>query len=240
MATYACSDLHGCKALFQKIRKFLKSDDIVYFLGDAADRGTHGWEIIKEIATDSRFIPIKGNHEDMLISAAESYFPDERPGRGYSLLVNNGGGNTFYDMTNDPWNREWINHIKKYPTHIEYINKNNELVLLSHAGYTPWFDERDGSTIMPTDSDLIWSREHFWDDWDEENFGKTIVVHGHTPIPYMAEYLRTPERDDIEKPFWYCNNHKVCIDSAAFATDICFLLNLDDWSYHTFQVHEDE
>lgn len=39
MATYACSDLHGRLDLLEQIQSFLKSDDRVYFLGDAGDRG---------------------------------------------------------------------------------------------------------------------------------------------------------------------------------------------------------
>ena len=144
MATYACTDLHGQKDLLVKIQKFLQPDDVVFFLGDAADRGAHGWEMIKMIAQDKRFIPIKGNHEDMLIDAARSYYPDERIGHGFSLLASNGGKVTFYDMTNDQWGEQWINHIRKYPTHAEYTNTQGQLVLLSHAGYTPYYDEEDG------------------------------------------------------------------------------------------------
>lgn len=87
MATYACSDLHGQKDLLIQIQKFLQPDDVVFFLGDAADRGPYGWEMIKMIAQDKRFISIKGNHEDMLIKAARSYYRDEYTGEDYSLLV---------------------------------------------------------------------------------------------------------------------------------------------------------
>ena len=236
MATYACTDLHGQKDLLVQIQKFLKPDDVVFFLGDAADRGSHGWEMIKMIAQDKRFIPIKGNHEDMLIDAARSYYPDERIGHGFSLLASNGGRVTFYDMTNDQWGEQWINHIRKYPTHAEYTNTQGQLVLLSHAGYTPIADPEDGGMWLPDDSELIWSRDHFWDDWDEENFSNAVVVHGHTPMPYMADYLQMPSTTPMDKPIWYANRHKVCIDTAAFATGFCFLLNLDTWEHLTFNL----
>lgn len=235
MAVYVCSDLHGQKELLVKIQKFLQPDDSVYFLGDAADRGAHGWEMIKMIARDSRFIPLKGNHEDMLIAAAEPYISHGGVGSDFSLLAHNGGKTTFYDFTCDQWGEQWIEHIKKYPTHAMYENTQNQLVLLSHAGYTPIYDAEDGGMWMPEEQDLIWSREHFWDEWDEKHFSDVVVVHGHTPIPYLAEDLNLPEDFNCEEPLWYANRHKVCIDSAAFVTDMCFLLNLDTWEYTIFR-----
>ena len=65
MSVYALSDLHGNLNIWKKIKEFLKPEDKVYFLGDAADRGDYGWEIIKEIIKDNRFIYIKGNHQNM-------------------------------------------------------------------------------------------------------------------------------------------------------------------------------
>ncbi len=233
MAVYACSDLHGQKELFTKIKAFLKPDDIVFFLGDAADRGSAGWEMIKALHQDSRFICLRGNHEDMLIKAAQSYYPDERIGHGFSLLASNGGRVTFYDMTNDHWGEQWINHIKKDAFHAEYINSQQQTVLLSHAGFTPYADE-SGNIEFPEPNDLIWSRDHFWDDWDEGAFPKVVVVHGHTPIPYLAEDLRLKRDMSFDAPLWYADNHKVCIDSAAFATGMCFLLDLDTWEHHIF------
>ena len=54
MATYACSDLHGNWELWTEIKKFLKPDDTLYYLGDATDRGPDGWAILKEMLNDSR------------------------------------------------------------------------------------------------------------------------------------------------------------------------------------------
>ena len=69
MATYASADWHGCYWIWEKIKEILKPDDTLYFLGDAADRGSDGWQIIKELLNDSRIIYLKGNHEDLLIKA---------------------------------------------------------------------------------------------------------------------------------------------------------------------------
>ena len=62
-----------------------------------------------------------------------------------------------------------------------------------------------------------------------------ICVHGHTPIPYFF----AGENIDIEiEPgaLWYCHDHKVCIDNAAFATDCTCLFDLDTFDEHIFSV----
>ena len=241
MAVYACADLHGQLSLLKQIQNFVGPNDTVYFLGDAADRCRNGWQMIKDIATDSRFVYIKGNHEDMLIRAAHEYFRFDYKGDEYYQLARNGGGYTFNDMLADPDAEKWIGFIRHTPTYKIYNNAEGQIILLSHAGFTPWIDE-DGALIIPEDEDLIWNRNHYLCDWkDDEMLFNSIVVHGHTPIPYIAEDLRydkTVEKNQ-KGPFWYANRHKVCIDNAAFYTNTAFLLNLDTFEYTEFTCEPD-
>ena len=100
---------------------------------------------------------------------------------------------------------------------------------MSHAGYTPH------EMILPSSEDLIWNRDHLWDEWDD-NFKNSIVVHGHTPIQILAK-----EIGETYEPgaLWYCDNHKICIDNAAFYSgDVC-LLNLDTFEEHIFSLQEE-
>lgn len=233
---FACTDLHGRKDLFDKINAVLEEDDKVIFCGDAADRGPNGWEIIKAIIEDPRWIYIKGNHEDMLAAAAKEYFKFDHMGSNYHLLVHNGGYDTFNDMLVDPMAEKWISYINHLPTYEIYKNAAGQLICLSHAGFTPWLDE-DGTLIVPEDEDLIWNRDHYLDDWDEDMLmPNTIIVHGHTPIPYIMDDLRLPDPGDLIEagPLWYSKNRKVCLDCASFATGAAFLLNLDTFEYYTF------
>lgn len=237
MAVYACSDLHGQKNLLEQIKQILGPNDTVYFLGDAGDRGRHGWQMIKDIANDSRFIYLKGNHEDMLAAAAKEYFKFDHIGSDYHLLVRNGGYDTFNDMLVDPMAEKWISYINHLPTYKIYNNAAGQTIFLSHAGFTPWMDE-DGAVVIPEDKDLIWNRDHYLWDWKEdEMFPNSIVVHGHTPIPYLSRDLRYDQRlkENQTGPFWYADNHKVCLDNAAFVTNIAFLLNLDTFEYIEFK-----
>ena len=90
MSVYAVSDLHGMFNLYKQIKNFLKPEDKVYCLGDCGDRGPAPWETIHAIASDSQFIYIKGNHEDMLVKAIDEYAKYESYGRAFDLLAANG------------------------------------------------------------------------------------------------------------------------------------------------------
>ena len=72
MAVYACTDFHGYYGLLIEIMAYLKPGDEVYFLGDANDRGPHGWRLMKDIYNQPQFHYLKGNHEDMFVDVAYS------------------------------------------------------------------------------------------------------------------------------------------------------------------------
>ena len=46
MAAYAFTDLHGQYEFWKQIKEFCQPDDKLYFLGDAADRGSDGVRIM--------------------------------------------------------------------------------------------------------------------------------------------------------------------------------------------------
>lgn len=209
---YAFSDLHGRFDLLTKIYNFVKPEDKLYFLGDAADRGPRGWECIKTLLADNRVIYLKGNHEDMLVKAMRSYIGGNYYSEALSLLESNGGGSTFNDWTNEKDLRVWLNLINKLPTHLEFFNKNNQKIYLSHAGYSV-------CETIPSDYDLVWDREHFYTDSKEG-----LVVHGHTPVQLIREEAGLPQE---EKIFWYNSKKKVCIDCGAVWTGFTYLLDLD-------------
>jgi hypothetical protein len=231
MSVYALSDLHGCLDIYKSVKALLNPEDRVYFLGDAGDRGPQSWETIKAIARDPQFIYLKGNHEDMLVAAAEEYFKnDEYIGSNYRCLASNGGGPTFDGLMNDEMPREWVKYLKGLPTFEIYINATGETVDLSHAGFTPWLSSDGNDIEIPGDQDLIWDRDHYLDTPEiDEIDPKVIIVHGHTPIPFLLDDLNIPEDGYDEGAFWYDNHRKVCIDCGAVWTGEAVLLNLDTW-----------
>ena len=234
MSVFACSDLHGMFDLYQEITNFLKPEDKVYCLGDCGDRGPQPWETIKAIATDPQFIYIKGNHEDMLVNAMQEYLRYEQFGREFNLLASNGGGNTILEWINEGAKVGWLRYLQKLPLYLEYKNKDNLTIMLCHAGLTP-------GKIMPINDDLLWDREHFFEEIEDE--GKnSICVHGHTPIPLMIKRcgnlikFLNAEKYDGSGAFWYCHNHKVNIDTGAYASGSIVLLDLDTFDEHIFSI----
>lgn len=206
MAKYAISDLHGRKDLWLKANKeIFKEDDVIYFLGDAADRGPDGWKLIKLLLDDPRVIYIKGNHEDMLIRAIEN------PRNNLSLLEMNGGENTYikyiYDAEENQ--KKYFSKLKELPLLIITQNDSGQIINLSHAGYTPVYN--------PTEDDLLWDRSHIKHEWPEEE--NSIVIHGHTPVRYLIG-----DKYEITN---YANGHKYNIDLEAFASNKLGVLNLD-------------
>lgn len=238
MSVYAFSDLHGCWDHFEEILNLTKPEDRVYCLGDCGDRGPDGMKIIKYVLKDPRFIYIKGNHEDLLCKLIKIYlkyyYPDFNDEDAlfqlhfteeYENVYYNGGNKTFQDWLKSKHKIPLYYALKDLPVCITYKNKQGQDVILSHAGFTPH------KTIAPTEEACIWSREHFNDKWDYD-FENSIIVHGHTPIPYMDNF------SDVNKngALWYCDNHKVDIDCGTVFTGKSVLLNLDTWEEHFIYI----
>lgn len=211
MATYAVSDIHGRKDLWLKANKeVFKENDTIYFLGDAADRGPDGWEMIKILLDDPRVFYLMGNHEDMLIKAIEGGYND------CFLLYWNGGKNTYkaYKLDSKENQEKYLEKLKALPKHETYYPfESKNILILSHAGTTP------GKPIFDED-DWVWDREHLYDEWisDREDI---FIIHGHTPVQNLAEY------EGIIKPIRYCNGHKIDIDLGSFVSNKLGILNLD-------------
>lgn len=232
MAVYCCSDLHGRYDLFQMIKDFIQPEDKVYVLGDCGDRGPDGWKIIKEVYFNPQFIYLQGNHEDMLADAIR--------GNAY-LCYCNGGSKTLEDFyaedVSDSY--DWVQRLRNLPVREEYINTKGQKIVLTHAGFTPYPDVK---YIRP--SDLIWDRTHFDDKW-YEGYDNIFMIHGHTPIPYMDEYLWDAPSEKEVGPgvYWYSPddkgvNHKCNIDCGAFFTGHTALLNLDTFEQHIFMAED--
>ena len=244
MAIYACTDLHSQYTLYEKIKAFLEPEDKVIFLGDAGDRGTdNSWKLIKTILSDPQFIYLKGNHEDMLYKAMYDYIKYEEIGSDYHLLCHNGGYYTFQGWLDEEerFYGDWMRLIKNLPCTYIYKNKTDKTIILSHAGYTPQYNYEQNTFTMPEDEhDILWSRDHFNDIWDR-NLPTCVIVHGHTPKEYLEERL-SPWNESELRPgaYWYCDNHKVCLDCGSAYTGETVLLNLDTFEEHIFTNESNE
>lgn len=238
MATFAFSDLHGQRVLFDQVMANIGPDDRAFFLGDAIDRGPDGWIIFKELMDDPRITFICGNHEDMMINALRA-FPIWQWSRDAEVWGWNGNEPTIEGIRNDDPEvvKSYLDRARNLPIFQTYINQFGDEFWLSHAGcdYTENLAELSRE-------DLIWDRSHFLTNmWYHDNPENLYIVHGHTPIPILLEemsmYCDDIPRDGEVEPgaYYYAKGHKICIDCGAHFTGCTVLLNLDDFSEKVFE-----
>lgn len=226
---YACSDLHGTKEAWEKIKNILKPEDTLYFLGDAIDRNPYGIEIAQEILNRPNTYYLLGNHEDMMKNAIVSK-------SNYDLRVwyKNGGRIThesFKKLTQEEQDN-FLFQIQKMPRICGYKNANGLHIHMSHAGY-----DFEGEGIFRDSEGLIWDRNHYLGDWwDETKYPNDIILHGHTPIPYLIEDREEmafftgrdlENKEYTNGAYIYCKGHKIDIDCGVHYTNQTTLLDLD-------------
>ncbi len=175
---FAIGDIHGCYEAFralveQKIQ--IKKSDKLILLGDYIDRGTHSKEVVDYIIELQNngfdIVPLRGNHEAMLLDAFDKY---ER----LSIWIQNGGSATLKSFG--------INSLKDLePRYLEFFNKlpyyfEFEEYLFVHAGFND--DENDP---FEDKYHMIWKcREKY----RHPSLRDKTIVHGHRPIPVTLCY----------------------------------------------------
>jgi serine/threonine protein phosphatase 1 len=184
--TFAIGDIHGCyqelKSLLAVCEKVGAVQDMRFvFVGDYIDRGPDPKTVIdflidRQHRQPNRFVFLRGNHEQMLIDAADS-------GRSYRDLLNwlvNGGEQTLDSYQVDDPRAIPADHlafIAALP--LRLVDRHR---LYVHAGIRPGVPLSDQSP-----DDLLWIREPFLSCDDDCG---ALVVHGHTPTESGLPDLR--------------------------------------------------
>ena len=250
MRTFAFSDLHGQRNLWEQIKAFLKPDDVVYFLGDAVDRGPDGWAILKELLADPRVVYIKGNHEDMMVNALRAFPRVNSFSEDMGVWSRNGCAPTLEAILDDDEDvvRQTLERVRTLPTSAIYTNAEGREIHLCHAGFTPGAKPNN-------EYDFIWDRRHLYTQIPEEYAdGSMVVVHGHTPVPMLLndldEHIRAAnwlDKPDLAESYSYQEKNgiaiyadgvKIDIDCGCFFTGEISILNLDTWETIHFSEGE--
>jgi serine/threonine protein phosphatase 1 len=158
------------------------------FIGDYIDRGPDARKVVdllmqKQREEGERFICLRGNHEQMLVVAAD----EQRSDRDLMTWWGNGGEQTLDSYgVNDPGSLpashlEWI---KRLP-----LKFTDQKRLFVHAGIRPGI-----SIANQSERDLLWIREPFL---SCEMPYELFVVHGHTPTKSRLPDLR-PTRLNLD------------------------------------------
>lgn len=268
---FCFGDIHGCRPLFDAIMNFCNEQDPEYsliFLGDAIDRGSDGYQIMKELLDNPQVVYLKGNHEDMFTKAARELkvlFSFETSNKEeiqkvlnackhfdykYASIQDslcNGGLATLTDWILDGMPMDIVERIEQLPLTFTY-NK----VDFCHAGstYKAFKEiadlEYDGKEIPSWDADfLLWSRTTINIGWAPDR----TCVFGHTPTPYLEDYLdkfKWPEDCEIT-PVLYKRNTipemtgwKLDMDTGAAFTGIAYVLNVLTMKAQGFKLKDNQ
>jgi serine/threonine protein phosphatase 1 len=177
--TFSIGDIHGC---FQKLRSLLAACDAFrgsqntrfIFLGDYIDRGAQSKDVLDFLikgggARDRNLVCLRGNHEEMLLRAADK----NRLDRDLMTWWENGGEATLDSYgVDDPSDlpAEHLDWIRSLP-----LQSSDPHRLFVHAGIRPGIALSSQSA-----EDLLWIREPFLSSAEDHG---ALVVHGHTPTP---------------------------------------------------------
>jgi serine/threonine protein phosphatase 1 len=184
--TFAVGDIHGC---FDKLQSLLAAcetlgaarDAQFIFIGDYVDRGPDSKRVLdllirRQMDQGKRFVCLRGNHDDMLVRAADK----DRSDRDLMNWWGNGGEQTLESYgVDDPSDlpAEHLDWLRSLPL---TVRDNHRLYV--HAGIRP------GTPLSSqSEEDLLWIREPFLASEDDHG---ALVVHGHTPTRSGEPELR--------------------------------------------------
>lgn len=234
--TYCVTDLHGNYKIWKQIQEYLDDSDILYCLGDNNDRGEDGVKIIQEMLDDDRIVYLLGNHECFIINYLFRYrLRDEvthyKKFDDFDLKIwrTYNGGEPTWKALNQLSRQEQIrmyNNLTALPVYTKYENKNNQIIHLSHSGFSS-LQLRNGiklNNFFSFVENRIHLDEDFW--YGKEN---EFIVHGHSPIQYVCGV------QDKIFPLFYCKDHKIDLDVCTIVTNHAILFDLDELEPHYFE-----
>lgn len=191
--TFAIGDIHGC---LEKLESLLAACDAFgggrsarfVFIGDYIDRGPGSKDVIDLLikgggARNRGFVSLRGNHEEMLLRAADR----QRSDRDLMTWWSNGGEATLESYgVDDPSDlpSEHLDWMRSLP--LQFSDRHR---LFVHAGIRPGI-----ALSSQAAEDLLWIREPFLSSAEDHG---ALVVHGHTPTPARKPDLR-PNRLNID------------------------------------------
>ena len=167
MRTFAIGDIHGCSVALKRLDSQLRfsTEDTVVLLGDYVDRGpdTKGaLDYIIELQSRCRLIPLRGNHEIMMLRARDDRSAImEWEGCGGDETLASYKAQSFADIPASHW--KFLSSTQAY-----YETKTDFFV---HAGVDPNEALADQPDYM-----LYWE---FFEDPAPHRSGKRMIC-GHT------------------------------------------------------------
>ena len=211
---YVMSDLHGCYDKYKQMLKKIKfnSEDTLYILGDAVDRGDDGIKILLDMMKRPNVVPMLGNHEYMAYSVLKKFnveitaynynsHLDTEAIEMYENWMFNGGITTSQAFAKlDKATRDSImEYLREFELY-EELEVNGNTFVLVHGGLVGF--EEDKELNEYDIHDIIWGRC----DYVKQYYKDKYLVTGHTP---------TYNIDENYKGRIYRQNNHIAIDCGV-------------------------
>lgn len=169
MRRFVIGDIHGCaKALRTLIETIApQSDDELVFLGDYVDRGPDSRNVVDqviELQDQCRVVPLRGNHEIMLLGVALGGLDD-------SVWLANGGKATVTSY-NGCLSKIPAQHLAFFQELVPYYELTDMICV--HAGY-----QHDLAMHQQDDATTYWN--HLTHPLPRPHISGKRVILGHTP-----------------------------------------------------------
>lgn len=173
---YFMGDLHGNYDLFIEILKkinFDKSKDRIFSVGDLIDRGDESFECLM-LSQNEWFIPVLGNHEEMLISSIDNKYIRDIWGK-------NGGG--WWELLDENDKNKAVTAIIEEFTITATIETCYGSVGLVHADYLesswPINHSKLNKELLKK---ILWGRTTISEKKIKDINGVDLIISGHTPL----------------------------------------------------------
>lgn len=246
---YVISDIHGCGSEFHEMLKLidLKGNDLLIIIGDIIDRGSDGILLLQEICKMENVLVVKGNHEDMMVSAMTGDID-----MFFNWTEFNGGDTTFNALKkiNKEENFKIVNYAENLPLY-KILELNGETYLIVHAGLNIISKMTLEEMLRIQKNNLLWIRKEFLKSKSKHDFK---IIFGHTRTfsinyevegyPdyynfYSTEYNEEKIKRDIESSkIWYNDNkNKIGIDCAVSSGGNLACLRLNDMKEFYVKSH---
>lgn len=222
------SDVHGEYDMLLKMLDLISfsSDDFLYIIGDAIDRGDKPIDVVSLIMNSSNMCYLAGNHEVMLLQCAKLLLLDvtqenldnlsEKDMLMLTDYMINGGDKTLQQLRGlSVENRKQIfEFIADCDLYCETTVNGKDFVLV-HSTLGNF--DADKSLSDYTLDELVWMRA----DFNQKYYDDKIIIAGHTPTQAINEFTN--------KGYIYHGNNFLDIDcGCTFNGGRLACLRLDD------------
>lgn len=225
--TFALGDAHGnYKALLQCIERsnIDRLNDTLIVLGDVVDGYPYVKEVVEELLTFKKLIPIRGNHDQWFMNWAKDKLPNE-------AWTNQGGMATLESYNYDE--KLIARHMEEYFNKSVYYYLDDKKNLFVHGGIN-WHE-----TLEENDLDnMTWDRHAYqvavgWENFAlahpdrKKNYFKDYnkVFVGHTTTQYKIGWNYKPSTLPV-----FATN-LINLDTGAGFSGKLTLMNIDTEEY---------